>query len=189
MRSASTASSRWTWSIVRFWGVHRRFPELLRIHFAEALIALDDDAAVAAQLVELGVHRFVRVVIPDLFALAHLIQGRLGDVYMAFRNERLHKAVEERQQERADMGSVDVGIGHDDDLVVTPLADVEFFADARAEGRNHGADFFIGQDLVQTGLFDVDDLAAGGKMAWNFRSRPCLPSRRPNRLRPGRFPS
>ena len=82
---------------------------------------------------------------------------------MAIRDEGLHEAIEEGQEQRPDVGAVDVGIGHDDDLIITAFAQVKFLADARTESGNHGTDFIIGQDLVEAGFFDVDDLAAQGQ--------------------------
>ena len=45
-------------------------------------------------------------------------QRRLGDVDVAAFDQLVHLAVEEREQQRADVGAVDVGIGHDHDLAV-----------------------------------------------------------------------
>jgi len=45
-----------------------------------------------------------------------LVERRLGDVDVAALDQTLHLPVEEREQERADVGAVDVGIRHDDDL-------------------------------------------------------------------------
>ena len=53
-----------------------------------------------------------------------------------------HLTIEERQQQRADVGAIDVGVGHDDDLVVAQLVDVELFpANAGAQRRDQRADF------------------------------------------------
>jgi hypothetical protein len=41
----------------------------------------------------------------------------------AFDQDR-HLPVEERQQQRADVRAVDVGVGHDDDAVIAQLVDV-----------------------------------------------------------------
>ena len=46
------------------------------------------------------------------------------------------------------MSTVDIGIGHDDNLVVAAFIKVEFFADACAESGDHGTDFIVGQNLV-----------------------------------------
>ena len=60
------------------------------------------------------------------------------------------------------MGAVHVGVGHADDAVVAQLVDAELLADAAAEGRDHVLDLLVHQDLVQAGLFHVEDLAAQG---------------------------
>jgi hypothetical protein len=69
-------------------------------------------------------------------------------------------AEEERQQQRADVRAVHVGVGHDDDLAVAELGGVEIvLADAGAERRDHGADFLVAQHLVVARFFDVEDFA------------------------------
>jgi len=69
-------------------------------------------------------------------------------------------AIEKRQQQGADMGPVDIGVGHDDDLVVADLFDIEIFAsDAGAERRYQSADFRRRQHLVKPRAFDIEDLA------------------------------
>ena len=71
-----------------------------------------------------------------------------------------HMAEEERQQQRADVRSVHVGVGHQDDLAVAQLGRIEVvLADAAAQRRDHGADFFVAQHLVVAGLLHVEDLA------------------------------
>ena len=67
------------------------------------------------------------VVAVDLFlALLDQEERRLGDVDVpARRSGPGHLAEEERQQQRADVRAVDVGVGHDDDLVVAQLREVE----------------------------------------------------------------
>ena len=58
------------------------------------------------------------------------------------------------------MGSVHVGVGHDDDLAVAQAGDVEIvLADAGTERGDHGADFFVPQHLVVAGFLHVQDLA------------------------------
>src|SRR4051794_10655590 len=71
-----------------------------------------------------------------------------------------HVAEEEREDQRADVRAVDVGVGHDDDLVVAEFGDIEIAgADTGTEGRDHQADFLGGQHLVETRALDVEDLA------------------------------
>ena len=109
--------------------VHRRVPELVRVHLAETLVALN-----LGPLAELLDRRLALLfgVRPDLFLAAlHPVERRLRDVEVAVVDELLEMPVEEGQQQRADMRAVDVGIGHDDDPVVAQLADVELIADRR----------------------------------------------------------
>ncbi len=75
-----------------------------------------------------------------LLAALDLVERRLRDVDVAALDQLGHLAVEERQQQRADMRAVDVGIRHDDDAVIAQLVGVEVIAaDAAAERRNQGA--------------------------------------------------
>ena len=56
------------------------------------------------------------------------------------------------------MRTVDVGIGHDDDLVISQLALIEFFTDSCAERHNDRLELLIGIHLIDTGLLDVEHL-------------------------------
>ena len=94
-------------------------------------------------------------------AAGDFVERRLGDVEMAAVDQLRHLPVEERQQQRADMGAVDVGVRHDDDLVVAQLVDVELLAaDAGAERGDQRADLLAAQHLVEARALDVEDLAA-----------------------------
>ena len=112
--------------------------------------AAQEDLFELALLVDVGL----------LVALLEPVERRLGDVDVAGVDERRHVAEEEGEDERADVRAVDVGVGHDDDLVVARLGDVELVADARAHGADHRQDLVVGQHLVDARLLDVDDLAA-----------------------------
>jgi hypothetical protein len=60
--------------------------------------------------------------------------------------------------------TVDVGVGHDDDLVVAGLARVEVLPpDAGAQRSDQDADLFGRDHLVESGLLDVQDLALEGE--------------------------
>jgi hypothetical protein len=97
-------------------------------------------------------------------ALLHFVEGRLRDVEVAALHELAHLPVEEREQQRADVAAVDVGVGHQDDLVVARLLGVELIlADAGAEGGDQRRDLLRRQHLVEAGLLDVQDLAAQGQ--------------------------
>ena len=94
-------------------------------------------------------------------ALADLVERRLGDVEVALLDQLRHLPVEEGQQQRADVGAVDVGVRHDDDLVVAQLRQVEVVAaDAGAERGDQRADLLAGEHLVEARALHVEDLAA-----------------------------
>ena len=88
------------------------------------------------------------------------VQRRLGQVDVAELDERAHVAEQQRQQQRRDVLAVDVGIGHEHDLVVPGLVGVEVLADAGAERRDHGLHLVVAEGPVEARLLDVEDLAA-----------------------------
>ena len=102
------------------------------------------------------------LVLDVLLALAFLdaVERRLRDKHVAARDQLLHVPEEERQQQRADVRAIHVGVRHDDDLVVAQPGDVEIvLADAGADRRDHGPDFFVAEHLVVARLLDVEDLS------------------------------
>jgi hypothetical protein len=64
------------------------------------------------------VERRVVLDVQLLLALLHLVQRRQADVDVAPFDQLRHLAVEEGQQQRADMRAVDVRVGHQDDAVI-----------------------------------------------------------------------
>ena len=98
-----------------------------------------------------------------VLARTNEIKGQLGNKNIAISDEGLHVSVEERQEQRPDVGPIDISIGHDDDLAVTDFTEIEFIANPAAKGRDHGADFIVVQHLVQAGLLHVEDFAAQGQ--------------------------
>src|SRR5580698_3055844 len=138
---------------------HRRLSELILIHFAQTLVLLD------RELFGIGIPQNRAVVSfaerpPLLFALADTVQRRLRDVDEATLYERPHLPVEKGQQQRSYVRTIDVGIGHDDDLVIAQLLEAELIAEPSSERRDHGTNFFVREHFIQARLFDVDDLAA-----------------------------
>ena len=93
-------------------------------------------------------------------AVLDLVERRLGDVDVAGLDELRHLAEQQRQHERPDVRAVHVGVGHDDDLVVARVLDVELVAHAGAERGDERLDLVVLQDLVDPALLDVEDLAA-----------------------------
>ena len=93
-------------------------------------------------------------------AAVDLVERRLGDIEVAAIDQFAHLPVEEGQQQRADVGAVDVGVRHHDDLVIAQLVGGEVVADAGAERGDQRADLLAGQHLVGADALDIEDLAA-----------------------------
>ena len=86
-------------------------------------------------------------------------QRRLGDEQMSPIDHLAHVPEEESQDEGADVRAVDVGVRHDDDLVIAQFLDREIAcAYARPQGRDHHADLFGREHFVEPGLLHVEDL-------------------------------
>src|ERR1700723_1564375 len=69
-----------------------------------------------------------------------------------------HLAIEERQQQRSYVTSVNISISHDNYAVIAQLVDMEVVAaDAAAEGRDESAHLRRCQHLVEARLLDVED--------------------------------
>ena len=181
--SAMTAVSTPTCSRVRLVGVHRGLAELVAVHLAEALQALELLLVVGVLGQEDVLGRVVLQV--DLLAAHHRgVQRRLGDVDVLVLDQVLHLAEEEREQQGADVAAVDVGVAQQDDLVVADLGDVELLADAGADGRDQRLDLVVLEHLVEAGPLDVEDLAADRAGSPGCAGRgPGWPSRRPSRPR------
>ncbi len=95
-----------------------------------------------------------------LLAFLHLVQRRLRDVDVAPFDQDRHLAVEESEQQRADVRTVDVGIRHDDDAVIAQFVDVEVVAAyAATERRDERADLRRREHLVEARLLDIQNLA------------------------------
>ena len=61
------------------------------------------------------------------------VMGR--DEHVAVLDQRRHLPIEEREQQRADVRTVDIRVGHDDDAVVAQFAEIEFFGPDTATQR------------------------------------------------------
>ena len=66
------------------------------------------------------------------------------------------------------MSSVDVGIGHDDYLMISQLVQVEVLSDTAAESCDHVLDFIGTEYLVKSGFFNVQDLTSQRKDGLTF---------------------
>ena len=133
--------------------------ELLALE--DLLAALDPDLEVLGDLLDepLLVGPLL-LEVEDLPAAGDLVERRLGDVEVALLDEGLHLAVEEGHEQGPDVRPVDVGVGHDDDLVVAELLQAEVgLPEVRPQGGDQHPDVVVLEDLVRPGLLDVEDLA------------------------------
>ena len=85
---------------------------------------------------------------------------------MALIDQLRHKAIKEGQKQSVNMGSVNIGIRHDNNLVIAKFFDVEVIAKAlgksAAEGIDHSLDLRVCQNLVDGSLLHIQDLAPDG---------------------------
>ena len=68
--------------------------------------------------------------------LRDFVEWRLGNIEIPSLNDLRHLAIEEGQQKRPDVRAIDIGIGHDDDLVIAQLFNIELVA-ANASTKRH----------------------------------------------------
>ena len=61
------------------------------------------------------------------------------------------------------MASVDVGIGHNDDLVITKFGNIKILMDSGSEGSDHCLDLFVSVNFIQTCLLNIQDLTTKWK--------------------------
>ena len=62
------------------------------------------------------------------------------------------------------MRTIDIGIGHDNNLVIPQFANIIIIgANTRSKGRNHRFNFFILQHFIKTCFLHVQYLAAQGQ--------------------------
>ena len=141
--------------------VHGGFPELFRVHFAQPLVALHMHIALAVQLGQFPFFLVLGVAVLGALPVLHPVEGRLGYVEVFRLDKCRHATEEEGEQERPNMRAVHIGIGHDDDLVVSQFAEVEVFALASSQGRDQGPYLCVAQDAVRLPQhpLDVKDLA------------------------------
>ena len=96
-----------------------------------------------------------------ILALFDQVKWRLRQVNVSLQHQLLHIAIEESQDQCGNVRTVHVGIGHDDDLVVTKLGEVKCLrvircANTYAQSRKHILDFLVFVDLVFLCFFYVE---------------------------------
>ena len=102
-------------------GAHGGLPKLLRVHFTKTFVALG--LHTVFRTVAVGVDKVLAlgVVVAVFldFSLFAAIERRHGDVEVAVLDDLREVAVEQGHDKGGYVLTVDIGIGHDDDLVVT----------------------------------------------------------------------
>src|SRR5215210_925705 len=152
--------------------VHGRLPELVRVHLTEALEAADVGVAVGVQACQDLLQLALVIDVVVLALVCYLEERRLGYVDVAGLDKLGHVPEQEGQDQRSYMTPVHVGVGHDHDLVVAGLLDVEGLPHAGPDGGDHGLYLDVGEDLVHVGLLDVQDLAP----QWQYGLKVPLPA-------------
>ncbi|MGY4595298.1 hypothetical protein ACVWXL_003044 [Bradyrhizobium sp. GM22.5] len=79
---------------------------------------------------------------------------------MAFIDQPRHLPVEEGDQQRRDVGTVDIGVGHDDDALVAQILFAILREHAAADRLHEVGELRVRRQLVLAGGRDVEDLAA-----------------------------
>ena len=95
-----------------------------------------------------------------LGALGQPVQRRNRQIKMPRLDEFRHLAKEKRDEQRGDMGAVDVGVGHDDDFFVAQILRLVMRAGAAAQRLHKVAQLLIAGKLIARGVGDVEDFAA-----------------------------
>ena len=66
----------------------------------------------------------VVAILTNLVLISAEVQGRCGDVQVTFLYDAGHETIEKGHDKRVDVRTIDVGVGHDDNLIVAQLVDV-----------------------------------------------------------------
>ena len=119
----------------------RVFNQPLQLNPAARAACGFQDAPAGPRLDQIAIERGVVLEVNFRTPLGDLVQRRLGNEQVPGADDVRHLAVEECQQQRADMRAVNIGVGHDDDLVIAQLVEIELIADAGAHCLDQRADF------------------------------------------------
>ena len=143
--------------------IHRGFPKLLGIHLTESFVTLDLVIVVPSDFLQNRIQLIIIVCIPHLAVLLDLVKRRLCQIHITLLDQFRHKSVQESKQQCCDMRTVNIGIRHDDNLVVTQFGNIKIFVYSRAERGDHRLDLGVGINTVEPCLFHIQDLASKRK--------------------------
>ena len=148
--------------------IHGGLPELFWVHLTKTFVALCVECCSVLVASDVLVDEGLTLLL-GIAVLRELLEGTLikrwgSDVEVATLNDLWHEAIEERHDERVDVRTIDVGIGHDDNLVVTQLVDIGLAialainAEAYTNGLDDVHDRLSLEDTVPLNLLDVQNL-------------------------------
>jgi hypothetical protein len=58
------------------------------------------------------------------------------------------------------MRTIDIGIRHDDDTVITSFCEIKCITDTTANSRDEVFDLFVQEYLINTSLFSIEDFTS-----------------------------
>ena len=82
---------------------------------------------------------------------------------MTLTNKIRHKSIEKCKKQCCYMSSINVGISHDDYLVITKLFYIKILMYSCSESCNHSLDFFVFHYMIYTSLLDIEYLSSKWK--------------------------
>ncbi len=122
-------------------GIHGGLPQLLGVHLTQTFVSLGVDVLVfhsVGILVDECLALLLGVaVLAHLVLERALVERRGGDVEVSLLDDPRHETIEECHNQCVDVGTIDVGIGHDDDLVVTQFLGVRLLAVLAVHAEAH----------------------------------------------------
>ena len=89
-----------------------------------------------------------------------LVQRRSSQVHVTVLDQRPHVAEQQGEQQGADVLTINIGIGHQHDLVIAQLGQIKLGANSGTESRDQTLNLRVGQGPVEPSLLHVQDLSA-----------------------------
>lgn len=91
-----------------------------------------------------------------VFTALNFIERRASDIYKATFHQGPLITEEESEDQSANVGAINIGIGHDNDAVITQILLIKFLAfNTQAQGCDQGLDFRIFIDLGVVCFFNI----------------------------------
>ncbi len=148
----------------------------MRVHFAEAPFEAGyvhlDVGVVGAKLRAYLIALLVGIRHSLLLSARELVKRRHRGVNIAVFDKRAHIAEEEGQKKRPYMTAVNIGIGHDDYLVIAELVHVELVPYPRAQREDERISLSLPYILSARAFSTFSILPHMASIAWKRLSRP-----------------